>query len=58
MGLLIEGSYISIEAQAEAVRAYRSILNGALPAAVGEDYREKFKSERLDSGYYEQKTVK
>ena len=57
-GLLITGSYISIEAQAEAVRAYRMIIDGADPAAVGKEYREKFSSERLDSGYYEQKTVK
>ncbi len=58
MALLIQGSYLSIEEQAKAVNAYRRILDGADPSAVGKEYREQFQKGQLDSGYYEQKTVK
>ncbi len=58
MSLLITGSYLTIQEQVEAVRAYRRILNGEDPSAVGKEYRELFKDSQLDSGYYEQKTVR
>lgn len=58
MGLLVEGSYIPLEEQLQAIHAYRRILNGENPLEVGKEYREQFGAEPLDSGYYEQKTVK
>ena len=57
-GLLIEGSYLPIEEQLAAVQAYRQILDGEDPAIIGKEYREQFHGEPLDSGYYEQKTVR
>ena len=58
IGLLINGGYITIEEQLSAVSAYKRILNGEDANTVGKEYREQFASEPLDSGYYEQKTVK
>ncbi|MBQ5431101.1 MAG: U32 family peptidase [Lachnospiraceae bacterium] len=58
IGLLINGSYMTIEEQLSAVSAYKRILNGEDANTVGKEYREQFKNEPLDSGYYEQKTVK
>lgn len=58
MGLLIEGCYLPCEEQLEAIHAYRSILEGANPSVTGKEYRAKFANEPLDSGYYEQKTVR
>ncbi len=57
-GLLIEGSYLPIEEQLAAVQAYRQILDGEDPTIIGKEYREQFHGEPLDSGYYEQKTVR
>ena len=58
MGLLIEGSYITLEEQMDAIHAYRRILDGEDPSVIGKEYRAKFSNEPLDSGYYEQKTVR
>ncbi len=58
LGLLINGSYIPLKEQIAALSAYRRILDGEAPSTVGKEYREQFHTEPLDSGYYEQKTVK
>lgn len=58
MGLLIEGAFLSLEEQIEAVAAYRKILEKADPVEIGKEYRERFSDEPLDSGYYGQKTVR
>ncbi len=58
MGLLIEGCYLPLEEQLQAIKSYRRILNGEDPVLIGKEYREQFAAEPLDSGYYEQKTVK
>jgi collagenase-like PrtC family protease len=58
MGLLIEGSFLNQEEQCAAVRAYKRILGGESAAEVGKEYRSAFAFEPLDSGYYEQKTVR
>ena len=58
LGILVEGSMISFDEQLTAVRAYRRIMDGEASAAVGKEYREAFRAEPLDSGYYEQKTVR
>ena len=40
----------------DAVRGYRTVLDGADPRIVEEEYRKKYRSV-LSSGYYREKTI-
>jgi collagenase-like PrtC family protease len=58
IAFLINGSYMDLNQQLASIEAYKKILDGTSASTVGKEYREQFSSEPLDSGYYEQKTVK
>ena len=52
----IDGSFLSKEELMDAVRGYRTVLDGADPRKVYEEYRRKHASV-LSSGYYGEKTI-
>ena len=52
----IDGSFLGEEELMDAVRGYRTVLDGADPRKVEEEYRKKYRSV-LSSGYYREKTI-
>lgn len=55
---VIEDVFLPCDALLDAIKAYRSILNGKNAEMIGKEYRKRYSDLPLSNGYYGQKTIR